>query len=58
MKRLLRWLGFHVHEWGPWVEYEATRRAIHAGILIGEEYTQTRQRRQCKTCGLTQRRDI
>lgn len=29
MKKLLRWLGFHVHEWGQWKPYGYTyqRRA-------------------------------
>lgn len=41
MKKLLRWLGFHVHEWGPW----------EPSLLGSGFYSTMLQRRQCVECG-------
>jgi hypothetical protein len=49
--RFLRWLGLHVHEWGPWEEY--TYRTYYlSGSNITKEVLG--QERCCKTCGFRQ----
>lgn len=44
IKSFLRWLGFHVHEWGEWESLGNIVRADDEGV-IGEC-----QRSECKTC--------
>lgn len=49
LKRFLKWLGFHVHEWGTW-----GRKGYGATVSGREVLSSIFQARHCKTCGKEQ----
>ena len=54
MRKILKWLGIHVHEWGEWEDAVATM----SSALFKGEWEQVVQVRRCKTCGMQVTRKV
>jgi hypothetical protein len=52
MRRFLKWLGFHVHDWTQWSESGQIVSTVHNGVIA------TVQSRTCKECGYRDARKI
>jgi hypothetical protein len=57
MKRLWRWLGFHVHEWGPWERIDVNTILVSPGGQR-EFCNVSAQARKCLRCGYLEKEEL
>lgn len=53
LKLLLRWLGFHIHEWSKW---EQSNVDVPYDDGVGTAYVLCRLKRTCQSCGWSEYR--